>query len=38
MTLMTIEKDMVLVCILMSWALEYVGDYNYGWPQADHAS
>ncbi len=22
----------------MSWAFEYVGDYNYGWPQADQAS
>jgi hypothetical protein len=28
-----LEKDMVFVCILMFWALEYVGDCNYGCPQ-----
>jgi hypothetical protein len=33
-----VEKDMAFVYILMSWAFEYVGDYNYGWPQADQAS
>jgi hypothetical protein len=38
MTLVTIKKDMVFVCILTTWALEYAGDYNYGWPQVDHAS
>lgn len=35
---LSVEKDMVFVCILMSWALEYVGDYNCGWPQADHVN
>jgi hypothetical protein len=35
---LSVEKDMVFVCILMSWALEYVGDCNCGWPQADRAN
>jgi hypothetical protein len=33
-----VEKDMAFVYILMSWAFEYVRDYNYGWPQVDQAS
>ncbi len=38
MTLVIAKKDMAFVYILMSWAFEYVKDYNYEWPQADQAS